>query len=63
MELIALGAVVLGDILFLIALVSVTAGILGIARGWGLWLDLVVLIGINVGAVLQFIKSRAHPGV
>jgi hypothetical protein len=53
LEMIALGLVVLGDIFFVVAFFS-TSG--GLSRGWGLWIDLVVLIVINVGAVLQFIS-------
>ena len=64
LELAALGAVALGDLFFLIAFVSFPAGLFGFARGWGLWLDLVVVIAINVGAVLQFLrKGRAQPAV
>jgi hypothetical protein len=59
LDLIALGAVVLGDLFFLITFFSVKAGTFGIARGWGLWVDLVVVIGINGGAVLQFISKGA----
>jgi hypothetical protein len=62
-EVIALGAVVLGDLFFLIAFFSVPAGRFGFARGWGLWVDLVVVAGITVGAVLQFIKGRVQPGM
>jgi hypothetical protein len=62
LELAALAAVVLGDLFFLIAFFSVPAGFFGISRGWGLWIDLVVVIAINVGAVLQFLhKGRAQP--
>jgi hypothetical protein len=60
LEMIALGAVVLGDLLFLIAFFDVPSFA---SRGWGMWVDVVVLVGINVGAVLQFIRARVHPGV
>ncbi len=64
LELVALGAVVLGDLFFLIAFFSVPAGFFGISRGWGLWIDLVVVIAITAGAVLQFLGSRrANPAV
>jgi hypothetical protein len=64
LELVALGAVVLGDLFFLIAFFSVPAGFFGISRGWGLWIDLVVAIAITAGAVLQFLGSRrANPAV
>jgi hypothetical protein len=63
LEMIAFGAAVLGDLFFLIAFFSVPAGRFGYARGWGLWIDLLVVVGINVGAVLQFIKGRVNPGV
>jgi hypothetical protein len=53
LEIIALGLVVLGDIFFLVALLDVPRGV---SMGWGLWIDLVVALVINVGAVLQFIK-------
>jgi hypothetical protein len=58
-ELIALGAVVLADLFFLVAFFDVPSFA---SRGWGMWTALVVLLAINVGAVLQFIKGRAHPG-
>ena len=60
LEVIALGAVVLGDILFLVSLISVPPAITGLSRGWGLWVALVLVVVINVGTVLQFNKSRAH---
>lgn len=64
LELLALGAVVLGDLFFLIAFFSVPAGFFGISRGWGLWVDLAVVIAITAGAVLQFLGSRrADPAV
>jgi hypothetical protein len=64
LELVALGAVVLGDLFFLIAFFSVPAGFFGISRGWGLWIDLAVVIAITAGAVLQFVGSRrANPAV
>ena len=64
LEMVALGAVVLGDLFFLIAFFSVPAGFFGISRGWGLWIDLVVAIAITAGAVLQFLGSRrADPAV
>lgn len=64
LELVALGAVVLGDLFFLIAFFSVPAGFFGISRGWGLWIDLVIVIAITAGAVLEFLGSRrAHPAV
>src|ERR1700722_9056635 len=63
LELIALGAVVLGDIFFLVSLISVPPAITGLSRGWGLWVALVLVVGINVGAVLQFNKGRARPAM
>lgn len=54
LEIIVFALVALGDLLFLVAFFS---GVVGpVSRGAGLWIDLVVLIVINVGAVLQFIK-------
>lgn len=58
LELIALGAVALGDLLFLIAFFDAQPFT---SRGWGMWIDVVLVIGINVGAVFQFIKSRVNP--
>jgi hypothetical protein len=68
LEMIALGAVALGDLFFLIAFFSVPAGSFGFGRGWGLWIDLLVVLGINAGAVLQFLlkggllKGGLRPG-
>jgi hypothetical protein len=53
LEVITLGLVVVGDIFFLVAFLDVPGAV---SRGWGLWLDLLFVLVINVGAVLQFIK-------
>jgi hypothetical protein len=54
LEIIALGLVLAGDIFFLFAFFNGVAG--PISRGFGLWMDLLAAIAINVGAVLQFRK-------
>jgi Protein of unknown function (DUF2510) len=53
LEMISLGLVVVGDIFFLVAFLDVPGDV---SRGWGLWIDLIVVLVINAGAVLQFIK-------
>jgi hypothetical protein len=58
-ELIALGAVLLADIFFLIAFLSTQ----GLSRGWGMWIALVLWLAINVGAVLQFVKVGGFASV
>jgi hypothetical protein len=54
LEIIALGLVFAGDLFFLFAFFNGVAS--PISRGFGLWMDLLVVIAINVGAVLQFLK-------
>ena len=54
LEMIALGVVVLADIFFLVAFLDVPDPV---SRGWGLWIELVLVLVINVGAVLQFMKA------
>jgi hypothetical protein len=53
LEIVALAAIALGDIFFLIAFFTTPDGL---SRGWGLWTDLVVVLAINLGGVVQFIK-------
>ena len=53
LELIALAAIVLGDVLFLTAFFSTPEGL---SRGWALWVELVVVLAINLGGIVQFIK-------
>jgi hypothetical protein len=53
LDIIALGMVVLGDVFFLVAFFDKPDGF---SRGWGLWIGLVGLLAVNLGAVLQFIK-------
>jgi hypothetical protein len=53
LEVIALAAILLGDVLFLTAFFTTPDGL---SRGWGLWIDLVVLLAINLGGVIQFIR-------
>jgi hypothetical protein len=53
LEVIALSIVVLGDISFLVAFFSTEDGL---SRGWGLWVDLVLALVINLGVLLQFVK-------
>lgn len=54
LELIALGAVALGDILFLISLATTP---LGAPRAWALWVALVLCLAINAGVILQFLRA------
>jgi hypothetical protein len=54
LEIIALGVVVLADIFFLVAFLDVPGPV---SRGWALWIELVLVLVINVGAVLQFLKA------
>ena len=54
LEMIALGVVVLADVFFLVAFLDVPDPI---SRGWALWVELVLVLVITVGAVLQFMKA------
>jgi hypothetical protein len=53
-ETIALGVVVLADIFFLVAFLDVPDPV---SRGWALWIELVLVLVISVGAVLQFMRA------
>lgn len=61
LEMIAAGLAVIADIFFLVALIDVPNPNVGgpnpFSRGWALWVELIVVLVINAGVVLQFLKA------